>query len=98
MERKDSSCVGILSDQGEAGTASNLSEYTIQQFRFIVNDKYFDDIIKILEFFPILGMFGHALCSCLLLHSKHQNLIGTPSKSFDFHSSDMHWFKNSHPV
>ena len=27
MKRKDSNCVGILSDQGEA--ASNLSEYTI---------------------------------------------------------------------
>ena len=43
----------------------------------------------------MLGMFGHAVYSCLLLHSKYQNLIGTPSKSFDFHSSDMHWFKNS---
>ena len=29
MKRKDSNCVGILSDQGEAATASNLSEYAI---------------------------------------------------------------------
>ena len=29
MKRKDSNCVGILSDQGKAVTASNLSEYTI---------------------------------------------------------------------
>ena len=29
MKRKDSNCVGILSDQGEAATASKLSEYTI---------------------------------------------------------------------
>ena len=29
MKRKDSNCVGILSEQGEAATASNLSEYTI---------------------------------------------------------------------
>ena len=29
MKRKDSNCVGMLSDQGEAATASNLSEYTI---------------------------------------------------------------------
>ena len=29
MKRKDSNCVGILSDQGEAATASNLSEYTV---------------------------------------------------------------------
>ena len=28
-KRKDSNCVGIISDQGEAATASNLSEYTI---------------------------------------------------------------------
>ena len=28
MKRKDSNCVGILSDQGEAATESNLSEYT----------------------------------------------------------------------
>ena len=28
MKRKDSNWVGILSDQGEAATASNLSEYT----------------------------------------------------------------------
>ena len=27
--RKDSNCVGILSDQGKAATASNLSEYTV---------------------------------------------------------------------
>ena len=26
----DSNCVGILSDQGEAATASNLSEYTMK--------------------------------------------------------------------
>ena len=31
MTRKDSNRVGILSDQGEARTASNLSEYTIQR-------------------------------------------------------------------
>ena len=29
MKRKDSNCVGILSDQGEDETASNLSECTI---------------------------------------------------------------------
>ena len=29
MKRKDSNCVGIIFDQGEAATASNLSEYTI---------------------------------------------------------------------
>ena len=29
MNTKDSNCVGILSDKGEAATASNLSEYTI---------------------------------------------------------------------
>ena len=29
IERKDSNCGGTLSDQGEAETASNLSEYTI---------------------------------------------------------------------
>ena len=29
MKKKDSNCVGILSDQGEAATASNSSEYTI---------------------------------------------------------------------
>ena len=29
-KRKGSNCVGILSDQGEAVTASNLSEYTIK--------------------------------------------------------------------
>ena len=28
MKREDSNCVGILSDQGEATTALNLSEYT----------------------------------------------------------------------
>ena len=27
MKKKDSNCVGILSDHGEAATASNLSEY-----------------------------------------------------------------------
>ena len=36
MKRKDSDCVGILSDKGEAATASNLSEYTI-------SNKYDDD-------------------------------------------------------
>ena len=30
MKRKDSNCIGILSNQGEAETASNLSEYTIR--------------------------------------------------------------------
>ena len=30
LKRKDSDCVGILSNQEEAATASNLSEYTIQ--------------------------------------------------------------------
>ena len=29
MKRKGSNCVGILSDQGEAAIALNLSEYTI---------------------------------------------------------------------
>ena len=29
MKRKDSNCVGIITDQREAATASNLSEYTI---------------------------------------------------------------------
>ena len=29
MKRKDSNCVGIISDQWGAETASNLSEYTI---------------------------------------------------------------------
>ena len=29
MKRKDSNCVGILFDHGEAETASNLIEYTI---------------------------------------------------------------------
>ena len=29
MKRKNSNCVGTLSDQMEAATASNLSEYTI---------------------------------------------------------------------
>ena len=29
MERKDSNCVGILSDQGEAETASNLREHNM---------------------------------------------------------------------
>ena len=29
MKRKDNNCVGILSDQGEAVTTSDLSEYTI---------------------------------------------------------------------
>ena len=29
MKGKDSNCVGILSDQGEAATASSLIEYTI---------------------------------------------------------------------
>ena len=28
MKRKDSNCFGISFDQGEAATASNLSEYT----------------------------------------------------------------------
>ena len=36
MKRKDSNCVGILSDQGEAATASDLSEYTIcKRFCFV---------------------------------------------------------------
>ena len=30
MKIKDSNCVGIISDQGEAATASNLNEYTIK--------------------------------------------------------------------
>ena len=30
MKTKSSNCVGILSDQGKAETASNFSEYTIQ--------------------------------------------------------------------
>ena len=30
MKIKDSNCVGILFDQGEAATASDLSEYTIK--------------------------------------------------------------------
>ena len=30
MKRKSSNCVGLLSDQGKAATASNFSEYTIQ--------------------------------------------------------------------
>ena len=30
MKRKNSNCVEILSDQGEATTASNLSEYTVR--------------------------------------------------------------------
>ena len=30
MKRKSSNCIGILSDQGKAATASNFSEYTIQ--------------------------------------------------------------------
>ena len=29
LKRKDSNCIGILFDQGEGATASNLSEYTI---------------------------------------------------------------------
>ena len=29
MKRMDSNCVGVLSDQGEAATASNLSEYIV---------------------------------------------------------------------
>ena len=29
MKRKDSNCIGILSDQGEAEIASNLCEYSI---------------------------------------------------------------------
>ena len=33
MKRKDSNCVGILSDQGKAATASNLNEYTIIAYR-----------------------------------------------------------------
>ena len=35
MKKKDSNCIGILFDQGEAATASNLSEYTIVFDRFI---------------------------------------------------------------
>ena len=30
VKREDNNCVGILSDQGEAAIASNLSEYTIK--------------------------------------------------------------------
>ena len=33
MKRKDSNCVGILSDQGEAATASNFREYKAQFIR-----------------------------------------------------------------
>ena len=29
INRKDSNCVGILSDKGKAATTSNLSEYTV---------------------------------------------------------------------
>ena len=32
-KRNDSNCAGILSDQGEAATASNFSEYTISRKR-----------------------------------------------------------------
>ena len=32
MKRKDSNCVGILSDQGKAATDSNLNEYNIDPF------------------------------------------------------------------
>ena len=38
MKRKDSNCVGILSDLGEAATASNVSEYTILSTINIVLD------------------------------------------------------------
>ena len=31
MKGKDTNCIGIISDQGEAVTTSNLSEYTIPQ-------------------------------------------------------------------
>ena len=31
MKREDSNCVGVLSDQGEAATVLNLSEYTIRK-------------------------------------------------------------------
>ena len=31
MKRKDIICTGILSDHGEAETASNLSKYTINE-------------------------------------------------------------------
>ena len=32
IKRKDSNCVGILCDQREAATASNLSEHTISDY------------------------------------------------------------------
>ena len=32
LKRKDSNCIGILSDQGRAATASNLSKYTISEY------------------------------------------------------------------
>ena len=31
MKRKDSFCIEILFDQGQAATASNLSEYTVKE-------------------------------------------------------------------
>ena len=37
MKRKDSNCIGILSDQGEAATASNVSEYTILVKSFLID-------------------------------------------------------------
>ena len=33
MKRKGSNCVEIISDQGEAATASNLNEYTLHRAR-----------------------------------------------------------------
>ena len=45
MKRKDSDCVGILSNQGEAETASNLSEYIICKQN---SDSYFMVVIWII--------------------------------------------------
>ena len=39
MKRKDSKCVGIISGQWEAATASNLNEYTIMTGETVVVKK-----------------------------------------------------------
>ena len=62
MKRKDSNCVGILSDQGEADTASNLSVYTIM----LIKNQNHPDFVKTRFLLAELYCISHfAVCGKL---------------------------------
>ena len=83
MKRKDSNCVGIISDQGEAATASNLSEYTMQrailfQCIYLLSFLVFCRFTCLLYFLD--DKFTLVLQTFDYFHVKSDWCIGVPSK------------------